>query len=38
VLIEDSLASSMASFNLTVALEEGAAFIFGTCRHRQWLS
>jgi hypothetical protein len=29
-LIEDPLASSMASFNLTVAPEEGAAYIFGS--------
>jgi hypothetical protein len=28
VYIKDPLASSMASFNLTVALEEGTVFIF----------
>jgi hypothetical protein len=28
-VIEDPLASSMPSFNLTVVLEEGAAFVFG---------
>jgi hypothetical protein len=31
--IEDSLASWIASFNLTVTLEEGTTFVFGSWVH-----